>query len=31
MLEKRPEDRYQDPQRLLTDLIRVGKFNGLLK
>lgn len=31
MLEKRPEDRYQDPQRLLTDLVRVGKFNGLLK
>lgn len=28
MLEKRPEDRYQNPSLLLKDLERVGKFGG---
>jgi eukaryotic-like serine/threonine-protein kinase len=29
MLEKRPADRYQSPHALLTDLERVGSFQGI--
>ncbi len=29
MLQKRPEDRYQTPSDLLTDLERIGKFQRI--
>jgi eukaryotic-like serine/threonine-protein kinase len=29
MLEKRPESRYESPARLLAELERIGKYNGL--
>ena len=30
-LEKRPEDRYQTPTELLKDLVRVAKFQGMVR
>ena len=29
MIEKRPDDRYENPRKLLSDLRQIGTYQGL--
>ncbi len=31
MLKKRPDDRFENPQKVLIELDRIGRYQGLLK